>query len=167
MNGAHGKSGFKPINFNEMIQTLDMLAERLDREADPFHVPGIESAESVAETSWNDSPLLDLERFDDLAGVLRAGAFGPVVDGFLETVPVAFENLASFDGDLIRLAREAHTLRGLSANIGALRLSQLAARIEEAAVLHGKAPTAETIDTLRTVVAETVAVIAERRARLG
>ena len=63
--------------------------------------------------------------------------------------------------------REAHTLKGLSANIGAVRLARVVARVEEAAKLQGEVPVAEVVETLRAIAAETVTTIAERRARLS
>ena len=158
---------FKPLDFAEMSQTLDALSVRLDREDDPFDVPDTEADRPGVDADWVQHPLLDVERFDDLAKVLQADAFSSVVDGFLEAIPATLEKLLSASDDVNHLVREAHTLKGLSANIGAVRLARVVARVEEAAKLQGEVPVAEVVETLRAIAAETVTTIAERRARLS
>ncbi len=60
---------------------------------------------------------------------------GLVLETFLETMPDEIEALAeAIDRqDLAELSQRAHTVKGSSANIGAMRLSAIAARMEEIA----------------------------------
>lgn len=58
-----------------------------------------------------------------------------VLESFLEELPADLAELAAAvgTGDLPRTARQAHTVKGVAANVHAMQLSQAAARLEEAA----------------------------------
>ncbi|BAI76009.1 two-component hybrid sensor and regulator (plasmid) [Azospirillum sp. B510] len=85
---------------------------------------------------WHMAPLLDAGQADSLRAVIGEDAWARTVAAFRRTVA---ENVAAIgeaahreDGpDSALLARIAHILKGTAANIGAVRLSRLAAHLEQ------------------------------------
>jgi signal transduction histidine kinase/DNA-binding response OmpR family regulator/HPt (histidine-containing phosphotransfer) domain-containing protein/HAMP domain-containing protein len=85
--------------------------------------------------NWKELPLLDQASLGNLRDVFEFGGQEAVQD-LIETLETEFVTLvanvqqAHGQGDLPGLALAAHTIKGSSANFGALRLSKLAASLE-------------------------------------
>lgn len=88
-----------------------------------------------ASINWKELPLLDQASMGNLRDVFEFGGREAVQD-LIETLETEFVSLvaniqnAHTQGDRAQLAMFAHTIKGSSANFGALRLSKLAASLE-------------------------------------
>lgn len=116
-----------------------------------------EPAESDAPQAGPRAALID----ETHLAVLRDAVGAEGLRELLAVFPGGLDNaLAAIGaaGDLAAMAREAHTLKGLAGNLGAVAVAEIAGRIE-AAARTGSAPAAM-LDDLRQAVAETRAVLA-------
>ena len=90
---------------------------------------------SLSASTWKDQPLLDQASLGNLRDVHEFGGAEAVQD-LIETLETEFVTLVAgiqqsqAKGDLAALGLAAHTIKGSSANFGALRLSKLAAALE-------------------------------------
>ncbi|MBS2037230.1 response regulator [bacterium] len=90
---------------------------------------------SVLISSWKEQPLLDQASLGNLRDVHEFGGAEAVLD-LIETLETEFVSLvagiqqAQQSEDLAALSLAAHTIKGSSANFGAMRLSKLAAALE-------------------------------------
>ena len=90
---------------------------------------------SMAVNTWKDQPLLDQASLSNLRDVHEFGGAEAVQD-LIETLESEFVTLvvgiqeSQASGDMAALGLAAHTIKGSSANFGALRLSKLAAALE-------------------------------------
>jgi len=78
--------------------------------------------------------ILDQKVLHDLREVVEE-EFGNILRGFIDHAPVLQADLDAglAGGDITALVRPAHSLKSSSANVGALRLSELARTVEHAA----------------------------------
>jgi PAS domain S-box-containing protein len=81
------------------------------------------------------APDLDEAQMDGLLRLMPPARLRTVVDGYLGAAQARLRRIEACAGahDLIELAREAHDLKGVSGNVGARRLQQLASELERAA----------------------------------
>jgi HPt (histidine-containing phosphotransfer) domain-containing protein len=79
-------------------------------------------------------PALQMEVVQDLREIMGA-EFDGLVRVYLEDAPIAVGRLqkAAVEGDVAALVAPAHSLKSTSANLGAMRLSDLAKSIEHGA----------------------------------
>ena len=121
-----GMDGYiaKPVRGRELAQAVELhLGGRFSEEPEP-----------PSRTELEEAPVFDskalLERVDGDRGAFRA-----VMAVFLEDAPLQIETLQGLldRRDAAALRRQAHTLKGAAANIGAERLHQATVRIEQAA----------------------------------
>ncbi len=124
---AAGMDGFvaKPLNVIDLRRALLALAD----ERDDAHADAL-----PAETS---GPALDARVIDELRAVMSADgeeSFGALCGLFVESGRARLDALrdAVARGDDARAAREAHTLTGSCATLGARRLAELLARFTTA-----------------------------------
>ena len=99
---------------------------------------GLESPSSAPEVAPAHEPVLDparLELLRELIDRRERPALGPLIELYCELAPahVADVELAAASGDVLALRRAAHALRGMSTNVGAIRLASVCARIEQTA----------------------------------
>lgn len=99
--------------------------------------PGDRRASSTLQTKPSSAapqPVLDRDVLDELHAVIGEAAIR-IVTVFLEDAPAMVQQLqlAAQNGDESRLQAVAHSLKSSSANVGALSLSAVAARIEHEA----------------------------------
>ena len=107
-------------------------------------IPAPTPPPSGGSINWKELPLLDQASLGNLRDVFEFGGREAVID-LIETLETEFVALiasvqqAHSSGDMPALALAAHTIKGSSANFGALRLSKLAASLERWAK-EGKFP---------------------------
>lgn len=119
----------KPVSLAKFRRALGRwlteAAETLDGQTSPDRVPSVSSAQA---------PVFDVEQ---LRSLLEGDEqlLHEIVDGFLSDLPVQLDALTSaLDKDALPKAAElAHAIKGAAANVGAMRLSELAAEIEQSA----------------------------------
>ena len=87
---------------------------------------------SIAGSAWDAAQLLDLGNLqqwsEDLSGEQIRGILGQVPGD--SRINVACILTAVAEGDRVAIKRQAHRLKGMAANIGALRLAELARTLE-------------------------------------
>jgi signal transduction histidine kinase/DNA-binding response OmpR family regulator/HPt (histidine-containing phosphotransfer) domain-containing protein len=123
----------KPIRAEELARTVNRwLCGAGTPDAEPTPPPEgtveIDGPEGGPPDVFRRSELLDRLMGDsELAHAL--------VEGFLEDIPVQISRLKGFvqAGDAASAARQAHTVKGAAANIGAAALQQIAGVLEETA----------------------------------
>jgi len=122
----------KPVSPQSLAEALDRWLPREDT-ARPAHAPTGPEAAAPAAAGDHEAPVFDragmLARLmgdEDLARM--------VVSGFLEDVPRQIEALRSYlgAGDAAGAFRQAHTMKGASANVGGEALRAAALEMEKA-----------------------------------
>jgi CheY-like chemotaxis protein len=80
-------------------------------------------------------PDLDEAQMDGLMRLMPPARLRVIIDGYLGAAQARLQRIeaSALAGDLTELAREAHDLKGVSGNVGARRLQQLAGELEQAA----------------------------------
>jgi len=122
----------KPYKQNEMRAMLNHWASAASAPmSEPVGVPHIDVADTM-------EPVLDTGVLADLSEQLgedNPGLISQLVATFLENSPELLMNMeTAFEaGDGKELTRAAHTLKSVSASLGALRLSALSKSIEQSA----------------------------------
>lgn len=95
------------------------------------------NTDSVTETPKPDSQAEEDAGIDFQLGILRVGndreVYRELLGDFVQELPEKLEKMQSLfkDGDWENLYRAAHNLKGVSANLGALQLSEHAGRLEK------------------------------------
>ena len=103
--------------------------------ATPSTRPKLVAPAAVLMSSWKEQPLLDQASLGNLRDVHEFGGAEAVLD-LIETLETEFVSLvaqiqqAQQSQDLSVVGMHAHTIKGSSANFGAMRLSKLAAALE-------------------------------------
>jgi CheY-like chemotaxis protein len=146
---------FKPYD----VRTLTRLIR--------LYTGGEEAAGSEAggTASLQDIPVLDtatsLEDFAD-----DVESYQELLSDFIGSLPERLEKMlqAQRDGEMERLGRECHSLKGISAGLGAMRLSRLAGQVSTA--LRGGEPL-DTAERLRQIEQCMQELQAQARAYLG
>jgi HPt (histidine-containing phosphotransfer) domain-containing protein len=113
-------------------------------------------------------PVLDPSRLAELRNTAGEGGDGfveAVVAVFLEEAPSVLASLrqAATRGDLARVQHDAHSLKGASANIGALELQALAAALEARAGRHDSANLDDEVTRLEAAFARVQAALQRHR----
>ncbi|MGE5478372.1 MAG: Hpt domain-containing protein [Bacteroidales bacterium] len=95
-------------------------------------------------------PLVDQAAQDDLADALGAEDFADLITRFFQQLPELTERIvtAMRAGDAVAVGKAGHTLKGAAINLGFVRLSADAHRIELAGK-GGNAQVADLLDILR------------------
>jgi len=119
----------KPLDLGQLNQ---VMAKWIKGRGD-VGAPGGGDAMAMPSGPEEGSAVIDQSVLDNLREVVE-DEFGRILQGFIDHVPVLQgeldEGLAS--GDVVRLVRPAHSLKSSSANVGAMRLSELARTVEHA-----------------------------------
>ncbi len=116
-------------------------------------IPRLVAPPAVLISSWKDQPLLDQASLGNLRDVHEFGGSEAVLD-LIETLETEFVSLvagiqkAQQTEDMSALSLAAHTIKGSSANFGAMRLSKLAAALERWAKEGDKGSIAEAVPHL-------------------
>ncbi|MEX2283237.1 MAG: Hpt domain-containing protein [Gemmatimonadota bacterium] len=110
-------------------------------------------------------PILDdagLKRLYDIGGDRLVNG---LIDLFVREAPVRVANAlnGSTCGDLDAVHRSAHSLKSTAANFGAVRLSELAGEIEQAAGLQDHARVRQLLTGLEDAYDQTREALVERR----
>ncbi len=101
--------------------------------------------------------VIDRRHADSLRGAVGAAAWGQATATFTSTARKMVAQLrAAADSDPVSVSTLAHNLKGTSANIGALRLSRAAARLEKCDLPDDWPPLLETLDA---ALADTLAAL--------
>lgn len=100
--------------------------------ATPRAAPSVPQPSEPAPPAPTAGPAIDREVFDELVEVMGT-EFIALVDVYLEDTPRNLKRLsdAAARGDIEGMIAPAHSLKSTSANLGAMRLSQLAKAIEQ------------------------------------
>lgn len=105
----------------------------------PFEIPTILRAiEDFAELKNDERLVSDQPEINIREGLRHFGLdqeqYREIFDEFLESLTGRLEDMngSLCKGDLNGLARHAHNLKGVSANVGVMRLSEAAARLDDA-----------------------------------
>ncbi len=124
------------------------------------------------EEFWRTAPLLDEAQANSLRDVIGDEAWARTVEAFRRTVKdgIAAIREAALTasspapgGGPSPLVRMAHTLKGTAANIGAVRLSRLAAQVEQLGQTSAGSPLqAALCDALEAVAASTIDALSSR-----
>ncbi|MFN8608462.1 MAG: response regulator [Vulcanimicrobiota bacterium] len=115
--------------------------------------PRLVAPAAVLISSWKDQPLLDQASLGNLRDVHEFGGSEAVLD-LIETLETEFVSLvanvqqAQQSEDFAALSLAAHTIKGSSANFGAMRLSKLAAALERWAKEGDKGSIADAVPHL-------------------
>ena len=123
----------KPINPREMFEALAKWVQPGQRE-----VPLKLQQRNIESQSTTDEPPLELPGFDLKSALVRMGgnqrAFRKTLRKVFDTEANAMERVAQAlaSGDREGAVRAAHTLKGVSGNIGATELQAVAAELEAA-----------------------------------
>ncbi|MDQ2105142.1 PAS domain S-box protein [Azospirillum isscasi] len=125
---ASGMNGFvpKPLRPSALDAAIRAVLSRPAAEAAPAAVPVVTQAAPAAD-------LLDQEQVDSVAEALGPECWRETLEGFSRT---AWEQVTRIGSALAageEYRRAAHTLKGLSWNVGAKRLGDLAMALEKAA----------------------------------
>ena len=116
---------FKPYNVRTLTRLIRLYADGDEAAA--------RATEAGAPDDLQDLPVLDidgsLQDFGD-----DAESYRELLSDYVGSLPVRLERMldAQREGDLERLGRECHSLKGISAGLGAVRLSRLAGRFNAA-----------------------------------
>jgi len=132
----------KPIVSADLFEALTAIAASLPQSASETPPAG-----PVAPPAWQSEPLLDRGHTGSLRQAVGDEAWDQVVDTFARTARqtvAAIRNAADTGG--VPLSRLAHTLKGTAANVGALRLSRLAALLEKDQTAVARTRDAATLD---------------------
>jgi CheY-like chemotaxis protein/HPt (histidine-containing phosphotransfer) domain-containing protein len=122
----------KPLDTRQLTEVLKRWL-KTEGPADAVSAGVAVEAREVA-MAGDDRPVLDQKVLHDLREVVEE-EFGAILRGFIDHVPVLQVDLDAglAAGDVAALVRPAHSLKSSSANVGALRLSELARTVEHAA----------------------------------
>jgi HPt (histidine-containing phosphotransfer) domain-containing protein len=122
----------KPLDIGQLTDVLKRWLERPDGDA-AVATRGGEGREEMVAVS-DERPALDQKVLTDLREVVEE-EFGTILRGFIDHAPVLQADLDAglAGGDIAALVRPAHSLKSSSANVGALRLSELSRTVEHAA----------------------------------
>ena len=109
-------------------------------------------------------PLVDIPAQEGLAEALDPGEFAALVDAYLADLDASIGKVAAAvaAGACPAIASTAHAVKGAAANLGFVRLSADAARIESMAKA-GQADVTALLAVLRRTAAQTVAAVRARR----
>ena len=137
------------------------MQTRSSRKAEPATIPGSPFRAS------DPSPLLDpakLERVRRLQPPDQTGVTPKIVGLFLDGTPdlVAAIHSGASNNDAGAVFRAAHTLKDVAGEVGALRLSDLADRLERSARM-GNLNLDEALGQLDKTLRDTLALLAEER----
>jgi CheY-like chemotaxis protein len=123
----------KPIRSEELARTVNRW---LCGAGTPDAVPAPRPEGTVAGDGPEAEPPDVFRRFELLDRLMGDAELAhALVEGFLEDIPVQISRLKGFlqAGDAASAARQAHTVKGAAANIGAAALQQIAGVLEETA----------------------------------
>lgn len=149
----------KPIQANALREALLRCPRREDTGGPGAAPPGkapppkLVAPPAVLISSWKEQPLLDQASLGNLRDVHEFGGAEAVLD-LIQTLETEFVGLvagiqqAQQSQDLLQLGLNAHTIKGSSANFGAMRLSKLAAALERWAKEGDQAAIAEAVPHL-------------------
>jgi CheY-like chemotaxis protein/HPt (histidine-containing phosphotransfer) domain-containing protein len=112
---------FKPYDVRGLRRMIQLYTH-------PDEHDGLTEAGAEGRRTLTESPVLDYKSsLADLSG--DAAGYRELLTDFLAALPVRLEKMVQAQGvgDYERLGRETHSLKGISAGLGAMRLSRLAA----------------------------------------
>jgi Amt family ammonium transporter len=130
----------KPINRQHLFETLNACLKA--SAAVPTPVPA-ETPRTIpaipAAITIKDTPCIDLEEFTDRC-MGKPHLVRDLLEMFAEAIEERSTELSRLlsTGEIAKIATAAHSLKGMSANVSAVRVNRVAAKLEEAA-RHGKA----------------------------
>lgn len=137
---------FKPYDLRGLMRIIELYAVGNEKPGTGKLQPPIHMAAA---------PVLDVQgTLEDLSG--DAAAYQELLRGFIESLPVRLMKMrqahAAWDYD--RLGREAHSLKGISAGLGAVPLSRLAGQLSQSCRDGQRAPAADLLSKIEQGMAE-------------
>ena len=122
----------KPLDIGQLTEVLKRWMRTGDGAGSSSPAVAVPSGEVMATSE--DRTVLDQKVLNDLREVVEE-EFGTILRGFIDHAPVLQVDLDAglATGDITALVRPAHSLKSSSANVGAMRLSELARTVEHAA----------------------------------
>jgi CheY-like chemotaxis protein len=122
----------KPLDIGQLTEVLKRWMRTGDGAGSSSPAVAVPSGEVMAASE--DRTVLDQKVLNDLREVVEE-EFGTILRGFIDHAPVLQVDLDAglATGDVTALVRPAHSLKSSSANVGAMRLSELARTVEHAA----------------------------------
>ena len=151
----------KPIQAEELAKKIEHWLHATGRSRSMDHpATDLEASQAEAEPAaqevfrWS-------ELMDRLMGDADLGQ--AIIEGFLGDIPVQIEKLKGFvqSGDTAGATRQAHTIKGASANVGAPALRQAAAALEEMGHADDLPGMADSIPSLEAEFGRLKSVLAE------
>jgi len=115
----------KPVNWHQLSVEMERLTATLG--ARPANAIALSQTSAPPE---NHALVIDEEFIGALVEAVGLEAFAPMIDSFLRSVATYGEQLSARAIDLVAAKKSAHGLKGVAAQFGALRLSELARKIE-------------------------------------
>ena len=124
----------KPLDSGQLTDVLQRWIKISDSAAAPLAAVSGPGAAGEMGVTRDERQVLDQRVLSDLRDVVEE-EFGAILRGFIDHAPVLQRELDAglAAGDIVQLVRPAHSLKSSSANVGALRLSELARTVEHAA----------------------------------
>ena len=134
---------FKPYDVRTLTRMIQLYAV-----GDGTPTPGGNGSEQKVEMP--DAPVLDVAGpLEDLSNDVEA--YKGLLRDFLQSLPVRLGKMkqAHAAGDYQTLEREAHSLKGISAGLGAASLSRLASQLNKSCVDGGRASAQPLLDQVQ------------------
>jgi two-component system, NarL family, sensor histidine kinase BarA len=131
---------YKPFTLSDLAQAIGRLLPHLPRKQTLDEPEQIEQERDPGRVSLLDDEILDQLRLMPSAD--GHSFLHKVLDLYIEHAPAAVEQLhrAAEAGDRETCARAAHALKSMSYNVGALRVAELALRVERWAEIASHSP---------------------------
>ncbi|MDB5348320.1 MAG: multi-sensor hybrid histidine kinase [Schlesneria sp.] len=131
----------KPINRQHLFETLNACLKTRTPElsSTPEKPPAATEAPAVVDHEVSTAPCIDIDEFTDRC-MGKPHLVRDLLEMFAEAIDERATELSRLlsAGEISKVATAAHSLKGMSANVSAIRVNRLAAKLEQAA-RHGQA----------------------------
>jgi CheY-like chemotaxis protein len=139
---------FKPYDLRGLTRIIQLYAGGNGQQTADQSAPEQDTLAALA-------PVLDLQTsLADFAG--DVSGYQELLGDFIKALPTRLEKMrqAEADGDMERLGRECHSLKGIAAGLGAMQLSRLASQLNRATSNGQRASAPELLRRIESSMAE-------------
>jgi Amt family ammonium transporter len=131
----------KPINRQQLFETLNACLKNRTLELPSIPEPpqAASEAPAVVDHEASTAPCIDIDEFTDRC-MGKPHLVRDLLEMFAEAIDERATELSRLlsAGEISKVATAAHSLKGMSANVSAIRVNRLAAKLEQSA-RHGQA----------------------------